>query len=231
MEQVEIEEQQVAETIEEQNIKSLWTALRVAEKQTERRGLQFGQAMYEYREKHAAQGRRTDRVTHPCNTVTKLETFEEFCDRLGIVRMTAYRWIAKYEQSIGARLLKPTPYNRPANLYAESKSENSSEADAESPVGQVDLCAGPTTADEDAALLKSESTPAATLTPVLATEDKHREQLGYLVKRLKSLSEALQQVVDDKAKWSAYAEYAEVLSIGKKIAGLVELLCPEGLQK
>lgn len=55
--------------------------------------------MYEYRENHSAQGRRTDLVTD----VTKSETFEEFCDRLGIVRMTAHRWIAKYEESIGSR--------------------------------------------------------------------------------------------------------------------------------
>jgi hypothetical protein len=88
------------DTIEEQKIKSLWTALQVAEGQLEKCGLPFGQAMYEYREKHSAQGRRTDLVT----SVTKSETFEEFCNRLGIVSRRAYRWIAKYEISVGTRL-------------------------------------------------------------------------------------------------------------------------------
>ena len=42
----------MVETPEERNIHSLWTLLRVNEKQIEKRGLQFGQAMYEYREKY-----------------------------------------------------------------------------------------------------------------------------------------------------------------------------------
>ena len=89
--------------VEEQKIKVLWTALQVADKQQEKRGIEFGQAMYEYREKHSAQGRRTDLVT----SVTKSETFEEFCDRLHIVRMTAYRWITRYEEIKGERPTKP----------------------------------------------------------------------------------------------------------------------------
>jgi hypothetical protein len=88
------------ETIEEQNITLLWKGLQVAEAQREKRGLRFGQAVYEYREKHSGQGRRTDLVS----SETRLETFEEFCDRLNIPRATAYRWIAKYEEFIGTRL-------------------------------------------------------------------------------------------------------------------------------
>ena len=171
---------------EEQNIKSMWTALQVAEGQIEKRGLKFGEAMYEYREKHSAQGRRTDLVT----PVTKSETFEEFCDRLGIVRMTAYRWVARYEES---NLPKPDSSEIP---IAEPESE-------------------------------PEPTPPAApapTTPVVSREEQDRKQLRCLVKRLSSISKALQQVVDD-AKWSQYEEeYDEVVSSGKKIAVLVELL-------
>ena len=37
---------------EEQNIKSMWTALQVAEGQIEKRGVQFGEAAYKLREKY-----------------------------------------------------------------------------------------------------------------------------------------------------------------------------------
>jgi hypothetical protein len=60
--------------------------------------------------------------------------------------------------------------------------------------------------------------------PVRTTEEKNREHLSFFVKRLGSISEALQQVVDDKAKWSAYSEYAEVIAHGQGIASLVNLL-------
>lgn len=89
---------------EEHEIKSLWVALQVAGKQLEKRGIAFGKACYEYRSKYAAPGRRTDLVT----SVTRSETFEEFCDRIEIVRMTAYRWIARYETVLGERIA-PTP--------------------------------------------------------------------------------------------------------------------------
>jgi hypothetical protein len=51
------------DTIEEQIIKSLWTALQVAEGQIKKRGLQFGQAMYEYREKYSTGGRPAKTVS------------------------------------------------------------------------------------------------------------------------------------------------------------------------
>ena len=64
--------------------------------------------------------------------------------------------------------------------------------------------------------------------PVVTTTQIDRTHLCSLVKRLNSVSQALQQLVDDKAKtklrWSKYAEYAEVVSAGEKIAGLVNLL-------
>lgn len=66
----------------------------------------------------------------------------------------------------------------------------------------------------------SPSTP----TPVVSYEERDREELRNFVKRLNSISIALQQVVDGKAKWSKYAEYAEVVSLGEKIADLVKLM-------
>jgi chemotaxis protein histidine kinase CheA len=206
-----------ATTAEEQNIKSLWTALRVAEGQLEKRGLPFGQALYEYREKHSAQGRRTD-----LNIVlneTRFETFEEFCDRLSIVRSTAYRWIAKYEESIGTRLLKSDSDKCP--------SENEVEPIAQRGTASKDVSPSDDSFVDDPALLESEPTtsPAPTSTPVVTTEEKDRKQLRFLAHRLDSLSIALQQVVDKKAKLSRCKdEYADVVFRGEKIADLVKLM-------
>jgi len=61
-------------------------------------------------------------------------------------------------------------------------------------------------------------------TGIVTKEERDTNSRRYLVKRLKSVSIALQQVVDDKAKWSKYAEeYAEVVSGAKKIADLIKL--------
>jgi hypothetical protein len=207
------------ETIEEQNIMLLWKVLQVAEGQREKRGLQFGKAMYEYREKHSAQGRRTDLVTR----VTKSETFEEFCDRLGIVRMTAYRWIAKYEESIGTRLPKPNPDNRPSETTScgvKVEAESTAQANSRNVSSDED----PSSAEDDFPPLSEPEPTPPTQTPVVSYEERDREELRCYVKRLNSISIALQQVVDGKAKWSKYAEYAEVVSAGKKFAGLVNLM-------
>lgn len=60
--------------------------------------------------------------------------------------------------------------------------------------------------------------------PVVTREDKDREQLRYFVKRLHSVSETFQQVLDEQAKWSKYPEYGEVVSLGEKLADAVKLL-------
>ncbi len=207
------------ETIEEKNIKLLWRVLQVAEGQREKRGLQFGKAMYEYREKHSAQGRRTDLVT----MVTKSETFEEFCDRLGIVRMTAYRWIAKYEESIGTRLPKPTPDNDP-NKTTSYEVRVGTEPTAQASSGNVSPSEDSSSIEDDL-LPESEPEPnPPTHTPVVSHEERDREELRSYLKRLNSISIALQQVVNGKAKWTQYAEYDEVKSAGKKFAGLVNLM-------
>jgi hypothetical protein len=206
---------------EEQKVKSLWTALQVAEGQLEKRGLPFGQAMYEYREKHSTGGGRPAK-----NCLGETVSFEGFCDRLNIPRATAYRWIAKYEESIGTRLPKPVLVEEAGAAEAEPATSTSRDVSADE---DSELSA------DDHPLLESESEPTlgsepeptpptSTPTPVVSTEEKDREQLCFLVKRLNSISLALQQVVDGKAKWSKYAEYAEVVSHGVKIADLVKLM-------
>jgi hypothetical protein len=82
-------------TAEEQNLKSLYTALTIAEKQHTARGLEFGKACYELREKYSTGGRPKKSVSG--ETVS----FESICAKLQIAKATAYRWIAKYEASIG----------------------------------------------------------------------------------------------------------------------------------
>lgn len=88
---------------EEKNILLLWTALQVADKQQEKRGLQFGKAMYEYRETHHAQGSRND-LTSP---QVEGSGFSALLLRLKIPETSAYRWIAKYETEIGKRPVTP----------------------------------------------------------------------------------------------------------------------------
>lgn len=78
---------------EEQNLKSLWTALSVAEKQRDRRGLEFGKACYELRA--SAEG------------VQGGTTFRPTLEKLGIPHSTAYFWIARYEESVGEREASP----------------------------------------------------------------------------------------------------------------------------
>lgn len=206
---VEASEPQTA-TKDEQNIKSLWTALQVAEQQVGKRGLQFGEAMYEYRERHSASGRRTDLVS----SETRLETFEELCDRLNIPRATAYRWIARYEESIGTRLPKPNPptSHNPPNRPNETTS------------CEVIVKAEPTAAQTTSSVTPSvnSASPIPIAPTVVSYEERDREELRHLVTRLDSLSIALQQVFDGKAKWSKYAEYAQVVFLAEKIAKLVE---------
>lgn len=65
---------------------------------------------------------------------------------------------------------------------------------------------------------------SSTSTPVVTKDEQNRGQLIFLIKRLKSMGEALKQVVDSKANWSKYEEYAEVISEGQNIARLVKAL-------
>jgi len=92
---------------EEKHIQSLWTALQVASKQVEKRGLQFGQAVYEYRAES--------------EVVSGGTTFRGTLEKLGIPHATAYRWIARYEESTGAR--PPIPASAPKSA-SNAETEN-----------------------------------------------------------------------------------------------------------
>lgn len=179
------------DTVEEQKIRSSWSALQVADKQLEKRGLQFGEVLYEFREQS--------------EVVPGGTTFSSTLDKLGIPHTTAYRWIAKYEESVGTRPPKPESDKCPSETSCKVAQSETTRAPLE---------------------LEPEVPPVTPAVPThtVSPEEKDREQLCFLVKRLDSLSKALQQVADDNAKWSKYEEYAEVLSLGKKIAGLVKLL-------
>ena len=165
--------------IQEQQIKITWTALQVAEEQLEKRGLAFGKALYEFR---AAS-----------EVVSGGTTFRSTLDKLGIPHSTAYRWIAKYEESIGTRAPKPIPVVIPQTTR-----------------GILELV-------EEAS---SPAVPTSTV-PAVSREEQDREQLGFAVKRLDSINKAMHQVVGDEQRWSQYDEYADVMSQAKKIAGLV----------
>jgi len=178
-------------TAEEQNLKCLWRILQVTEEKLERRGLQFGQAVYNLREKYKIQGTRND--LSPSDD--KLEGYLDVLNKLGIPEATARRWRIRYEEAIGTRQPKPDPNPRP---------------DKPIPIPAVTPVVTPTPAPP---------------TPTRTKEDVDREGLQWLVqKRLPSVIINFQQVLDKKAKWSKYPEYAEVVSLGEKIVGLVNLL-------
>jgi transposase-like protein len=172
-------------TAEEQNIKICWTALQVAEKQLQKRGLAFGQAVSEYRAKsEVVQGGTSFRAT---------------LEKLNIPHSTAYFWIAKYEESIGAREPKPaqvamTPVT---------------------PVVREEVEVEPSLED------RLDSIPPMTY------EQRDQRELGYLIHRLESITIAIQQVADQNAKWSKCSEYAEVVALVKKIGKLGDLLDTE----
>jgi hypothetical protein len=85
---------------DEAYVKAAWVAFQAADRERTKRGLELGQELYQLREKYSARGRRTDLVSDET-------TFESTCDRLAIPRATAYRWIARYEESEGLR--RPMP--------------------------------------------------------------------------------------------------------------------------
>jgi transposase-like protein len=169
-------------TADEQNIKTLWTALQVAEGQLQKRGLAFGQAVFEFRQKsEVVQGGTSFRAT---------------LEKLNIPHSTAYFWIAKYEESVGTREPKPAPVATPEPT----------------PVEREEVEIEPTLED------RLDSIPPRT------KEDVDREQLGFLVHRLESLTKAVQQVADNNAKWSKHEEYAEVVALVKMLGKLGDLL-------
>jgi hypothetical protein len=172
-------------TADEQNIQSLWTALQVAEKQLQKRGLAFGQAVSEYRAKsEVVQGGTSFRAT---------------LEKLNVPHSTAYFWIAKYEESIGAREPKPTQVAMTPVT----------------PVVREEVEVEPSLEDRLDSI------------PPMTTEQRDQKELVYLVHRLESISIAIQQVADDNAKWSKFDEYKEVIALGKKMTGLFALLDTE----
>jgi len=111
--------------------------------------------------------------------------------------MTAYRWIARYEDYIKTRPEVPTP-----TTHAAQASQASTPVTPPTPV----------------------VTPPAP-PPTRTKEDVDREGLQWLVnKRLPSVLINFQQVLDNKSKWSKHPEYAEIVALGKQISALVELL-------
>ena len=70
-------------------IKARWVALQVAEGQTEKRGLSFGEAVYNLRDKYKGSE----------------EGYLSILNKLNIPPGVAYYWIAKYEESILTKLI------------------------------------------------------------------------------------------------------------------------------
>lgn len=107
---------------------------------------------------------------------------------------------------------KPTPDNRPSEAVSvEVEAEPTAQASSRD------------VSPSEAPAPESEPEPTSSA-PVLSYEERDRKSLRDLVKRLHSISIAVQQVLHKKAKWSKYPEYAEVVSRGVKIATVVKLL-------
>ena len=107
---------------------------------------------------------------------------------------------------------KPTPDNRPSEAASvEVEAEPTAQASSRD------------VSPSEAPAPESQPEPASSA-PVLSYEERDRKRLRDVVKRLHSISIAVQQIASKKAKWSQYPEYAEVVSRGVKIAAVVRLL-------
>ena len=184
-----------ATTAEEQNIKSLWTALRVAEGQLEKRGLQFGEAVYKLREKYKIQGTRNDLASD----AAKLEGYFDVLNRLEIPEATARRWRNRYEEFIGTRVIpKPNPEPNPVEVEADP-------AEPEPPPPP-----------------RPTSTPAVLVTKAEHDIDSIRNLVKRLTGIRLTLEQVIDEN-KAKQKWSKYAEkFAEVVSAAKELANCCE---------
>jgi hypothetical protein len=79
---------------EERRVLETWAAYQAADRTRTTRGIDFGKALYKLRNKYATPGRRGG--------------FKAVLERTGINHDTAYRWIARYEESTGEREPSPT---------------------------------------------------------------------------------------------------------------------------
>jgi hypothetical protein len=84
-------------TTKEEQITNLWAAFSVAEKQQARRGFEFGKAMYEYRREALLEN---EKVWGDA----KVETFEQFCERLGMKSRTGLQSEATIFAKVGVFL-------------------------------------------------------------------------------------------------------------------------------
>jgi hypothetical protein len=97
-------------TDEELKIKSLWTALSVAEKQQGKRGLEFGQAAYEFRAKYSL----------PSGGGQVEVGWKVRIEALGVPRNTAKYWIKRWEENLGKA---PAPPKVPEVVEPEPEVE------------------------------------------------------------------------------------------------------------
>jgi len=159
-------------TPEERQIKALWTALQVAERQQEKKGLQFGQVVYEFRAKS--------------EVVSGGTTFRSTLDKLGIPHATAYRWIARYEETIGERR-KEISGPKIARRCATPDCLNQRQS------------GNPYCVDCQPTLPGME--PDAPEPATITSEDRDRASLDWFAKRLESIDRAVQQIVEAPRKW------------------------------
>jgi hypothetical protein len=81
-------------------------AIVAAYQSLKKHGLEFGRLCYTFRE-------RTKRPDGFRVSSETQNSFDSTLDKLDIPRATAYRWIARYEEHVGKRELKPKPHDTP----------------------------------------------------------------------------------------------------------------------
>jgi len=165
-------------TPEELNIKSLWIALSVAEKQKEKRGLEFGRACYEFRQTYSAQGQKSTSAK-----LAEVIGWQNRIEELGVSLSSAKNWIIKWEEHLGKA---PKPPDIPEILEPEP------------PIVKPNI------------------------NEVVTPEERNRQQLVYLVKRITSLQKALQGLNDPRS--TKYAEYADIVHASVVLKGTLDTL-------
>jgi hypothetical protein len=188
--------------------------IQIAWENHKRNGMEFGRVCYEWTARVAKSKGGHGSAGQGLSEILRV---------LGIDRYVFDYWVKKYECSIGQGI--PCPYCT-QTFPSKSKLKQHKYKAHGAPVSKPEPVKPIAPKPVQAPIVHSSDPETWVKNPTLevTAEEKDREQLVFLVKRLDSLSKALQQVADDNAKWSKFEEYKEVISLGKKIVGLVALL-------
>jgi hypothetical protein len=173
----------------------------------EKRGLAFGQRLYELRAKSFAQGNHEGKGFLP------------LLQQAGIPQRTAYYWIHSYEISIGERQPKEEKVKHADVVQAEHITTHD-----EMPYRTEPSAPNSDETPEHRALWNFVNPAKATATQPL-TEDRDEEQLKMFVHRLESITQAAREIAD-RPQYKGLPSYATAVALCKQLGNVIEKVEP-----